>query len=191
LLSSPVSRSRSGMSIVLFCTQLGAIQPRRRRCLRIISPIEKMSARGAPRGGAPAGLFGPPCCCHNDHCYRRDCELPVEMTSRSPQQLDRWSLRWRRQKQREKTGHREPTQGQSLGLRAGKARSAPGGPAPSYCFRFELNCCKAGDTPLIPKLSVGSSDWLVLRGRPSLPECLRLPNGQMAEALTFFALTSR
>jgi hypothetical protein len=88
LLSSPVSRSRSGMSIVLFCTQLGAIQPRRRRCLRIISPIEKMSARGAPRGGAPAGLFGPPCCCHNDHCYRRDCELPVEMTSRSPQQLD-------------------------------------------------------------------------------------------------------
>jgi hypothetical protein len=32
--------------------------------------------------------FRPPCCCHNDHCYRRDCELPVEMTSRSPQQLD-------------------------------------------------------------------------------------------------------
>jgi DMSO/TMAO reductase YedYZ molybdopterin-dependent catalytic subunit len=32
--------------------------------------------------------FRPPCCYHNDHCYRRDCELPVEMTSRSPQPLD-------------------------------------------------------------------------------------------------------
>jgi hypothetical protein len=47
-------------------------------------------------------------------------------------------LRWRGQKQRRKTGCREPTQRHNQGPRAGKARSALEGLAPCpRCFRFE------------------------------------------------------
>jgi|SRR6516165_4132915 len=47
-------------------------------------------------------------------------------------------LRWRGQKQRRKTGRREPTQRHNQGPRAGKARSALEGLAPCpRCFRFE------------------------------------------------------
>jgi hypothetical protein len=49
-----------------------------------------------------------------------------------------WSLRWRRQKQRRRKGHRDPTQDQNQGLRAGKVRSTPAGLAPfPHCFQLE------------------------------------------------------
>ena len=47
-------------------------------------------------------------------------------------------LRWRGQKQRRKTGRREPTQRHNQGPQAGQARSALEGLAPyPRCFRFE------------------------------------------------------
>src|SRR5262249_54758249 len=58
------------------------------------------------------------------------------------------SLRWYRQKQRRKAGHRGPMQGQNQGLRAGKERSAPVSLATyPHCLRIERGQSKRPDPP--------------------------------------------
>ena len=58
------------------------------------------------------------------------------------------SLRWYRQKQRRKSGRRDPTQGQNQDPRAGKERSAPMSVAPyAHCLRIERGQSKRPDPP--------------------------------------------